>query len=205
MSYQNPEILPIDSPKGLDKVIQSLQDDLGPLPWLAKAFGRAWEFTEKQGDRVIRVPKAWQGTDQSTGKGEYISMLPNDNITSQSFIMAAGPEELAEDFLYTRYALNSKTRKLKIIFWFNLNDIDPNKDYIFTEELKADVEKVFKANPNVKSIDTYTDEKAEDVFEGYINSGSNTLSSADDDLNQYLMHPYSGFRFNITIAFWEEC
>jgi hypothetical protein len=202
MSYNDPEILTIDSPVGIDKIIQSLQDDFSSLPWLQKSFGRAWEFTEKQGDRVVRVPKAWQGKESSTQRGEYINMLPNDHLQSQCFIMCAGPEEWTN---FVQGMVNTKERKLKIIFWFNLEDIDANKDYIFTEELKADVEKILKLNPHVKSIDSYTDEKAEDVFEGYINSGSNTLSAADDDLNQYLMHPYSGFRFNITVAYWEDC
>jgi hypothetical protein len=97
-----------------------------------------------------------------------------------------------------------RSASLKIIFWFNLNDIDPNKGYIFTEELKTDVEKILKANPHVQSIDTYVDEKAEEVFEGYINSGAGTLSTQDDDVNQYLMYPFSGFRFNITVAFFEQ-
>lgn len=203
MSYLNPEILPIDSPIGLDRIIQELQEKLETLPWLAKAFGRAWEFTEKTADgRVIRVPKVWQGTDQSTGKGEYISVLPNDNITSQSFIMAASAEEWTD---FQLFGPTTKERKLKIIFWFNLNEIDPNKDYIFTEELKADVEKLLKSFPHTKSIDSFTDERAEDVFEGYINSGSGTLSTADDDVNVYLIHPYAGFRFNITVSFYEDC
>jgi hypothetical protein len=204
MSYVDSEILTIDSPVGLDKIIQALQEELSSLPWMQKSFGRAWEFTEKMPDgRVVRVPKVWQGTEGTTGKGEYLNVLPNDHLTSQSFIMAAGAEEWIDFQLFQ--LTNLKQRKLKVIFWFNLNEIDANKDYIFTEELKADVEKLLKTFPYLKSIDSYTDEKAEDVFEGYINSGSGTLSTADDDLNQWCMHPYSGFRFNITVTYYEDC
>jgi hypothetical protein len=67
------------------------------------------------------------------------------------------------------------------------------------------VEKVLKANPWITSIDQYVDEKAEDVFQGYINSGAGTLSTADDNVNQVLMYPYSGFRFNVTVGYYEDC
>jgi hypothetical protein len=197
MSYANPEILEIDSPAGLDKVIESLRVDLSFLPWLEKSFGRAWEFTEKQADgRVVRVPKVYQR------EGEYLNVLPNDHLVAQSFIMADGEEKWQA---FTKYSTNAKTRALRIIFWFNLQQIDPNKDYIFTEELKREVEKILKASPYVVSIDSYIDERAEDVFRGYINSGAGTLSTADDDVNQVLMYPYSGFRFTVTVSYYEEC
>jgi hypothetical protein len=198
MSYENPNILTIDTPVGLDAVIESIRADLSSIPWLQKSFGRAWEFTEKQASgSVVRIPKVYQG------EAEYLNVLPNDHMVAQSFIMADGAESWSE---YERTSMrNAKTRALKIIFWLNLHEIDSNSDYIFTEVLKKDVEKVLKANPWITSIDQYVDEKAEDVFQGYINSGAGTLSTADDNVNQVLMYPYSGFRFNVTVGYYEDC
>jgi hypothetical protein len=73
--------------------------------------------------------------------------------------------------------------------------VDETKDYIFTEELKKQVEVILRANPDVKSINSYFDEKPEDVFQGY----------DIDRSSQFLMYPYAGFRFNITIGYFEDC
>jgi hypothetical protein len=103
MSYSNPEILTIDNATGLDAVIKSIQTDLATIPWLQKSFGRAWEFTEKQESRVVRVPKVYQG------ESEYLNVLPNDHLSAQSFIMADGPEEWTE-YDRAKFA-NTKERK----------------------------------------------------------------------------------------------
>lgn len=198
MSYKNPSIPVIAIPIGLDAVIQSLQQDLATLTWLDKSFGRAWEFKEKGADgKIIKVPKAYMG------KGEYHNVLPNDNLKAQSFISVRGNERW--DLDYTRASDNGLERDLSCIFWFNLKKIDPTKDYIFTELLKKDVEKVIKANKYVKLISNYYDERVEDVFDGYVDGSQGGAYSIDDHKTQYLMYPYSGFRFDFTVAYWEVC
>lgn len=199
MSYQNPEILLITSPVGLDKAIQSIQQELATgLTWLEKSFGRAWEFKEidPATEKDIRVPKCYYG------EGEYINVLPNDNLKAQSFITVRNEETWPS---YSRATGNSKSRDLSIIFWFNLKEINPAKDYIFTEELKTEVEKILKLNAYVASINRYYDERVEDVFDGYISQAESGRYSVDDTKTQYLMYPYSGFRFDVTIAYTEEC
>lgn len=196
MSYPNPSILAITAPQGIDKVIESIRVDLSALAWLAKSFGRAWEFKEPDAENptiIHKIPKVWQGKDVTTTTGEYLPVLPNDHLQSQSFIACKNAEVWTE---YTRATGNPKERPLSIIFWFNLKLIDPTKDYIFTDVLKKDVEKILKANEHIKSINSFFDEKVEEVFEGY---------TINDALTQYLMYPYSGFRFDVTAAYWEEC
>ena len=199
MSYQNPTILLIESPVGLDKAIQSIQQELATgLTWLEKSFGRAWEFKEVDPDtgKIERVPKAY------SGEGEYFPVLPNDFLKAQSFITVRNEETWPA---YSRATGNSKSRELSIIFWFNLKEINPAKDYIFTEELKTDVEKILKFNAYVASINKYFDERVEDVFDGYISQAESGRYSVDDTKTQYLMYPYSGFRFDLTVAYTEEC
>lgn len=197
MSYKNPQILTIDQPIGLDAVIQSIQTELMVLTWLDKSFGRAWEFTETAPDgRQIKVPKCY------LGDGEYINVLPNDFLKAQSFIQVISEERWVD---FEKYALAHKERDLAVVFWFNLKSIDSSKKHIFTEELKKEVSGVLASNAYIKSINTYVDEKAEEVFKGFIDSGAGTISTTDDDKNQYLMHPYSGFRFELTAGYTEPC
>ena len=199
MSYQDPEIFLLQSPTGLDRAIQSIQQELAAgLTWLDKAFGRAWEFKEidPATGKEIRVPKCYSGL------GEYINVLPNDFLKAQSFITARNEETWPA---YSRATGNGKSRDLSIIFWFNLKEINPAKDCIFTEELKKEVEKILKANAYLASINRYYDERVEDVFDGYISQAESGRYSVDDTQTQYLMYPYSGFRFDVTVAYNEEC
>ena len=206
MSYSNPEIYSISNPQGIDKVIESIRIELATLTWLEKSFGRAWEFKEKdpspESNRIIKVPKVWIGKDADTKKGEYMNVLPNDNLKSQSFISCRNEETWLE---YDKSSGNHKQRELSIIFWFDLRRIDDSKGYIFTEVLKKDVEKKLKANKYIKSVNAFFDERAEDVFDGYISAAQMANYTVDDPNTQYLMYPYSGFRFDVTVNYNEEC
>jgi hypothetical protein len=105
MSYANPTILSIPNARGLDAVMQSIQADLASLSWLEKSFGRAWDFKEAKAS----VPKCY------SGKGEYINVLPNDHLTSQSFIRARADEKVID---YQEFSISSFEREISIIFWF---------------------------------------------------------------------------------------
>lgn len=189
MSYNNPTIPTISAPTGIDTVIESIRTVLGDnLLWLDKSFGRAWPMKTKDVDgKVLRVPKTY------LGEKEYHNVLPNDFLVAQSFIAVDGPEEWEQ---FNRFEGSIKQRKLAIIFWVNLKEINPSKDYIFTEELKAEIESILKVHPAVLSLDSYTDEKAADIFEGY---------DISDDTSEYLMYPYAGMRFGLTVSYNEEC
>lgn len=192
MSYNNPTI-PTAGVTGFDAAIGSIQTGLSALSWLTKSFGRAWVFKEKDLEgRVKKVPKVFEG--QTDGKqGEYMNVLPNDFLQAYSFIKADGPEEWSE---FNRFEGSMKSRKVSVIFWVNLKSINVAKNYIFIDELKDAVEDILKINPNVLSMDAYFDERAEDVFDGY---------TIDDVESQYLMYPFSGMRFQLTLSYPEVC
>lgn len=194
MSYSNPDIVLITSPKGIDVAVQSIQQDLySGLAWLQKSFGRAWEHKEAIDGKTVRIPKVYMGG------GEYHNVLPNDFLRAQSFIAVRGTEQWGD---FSKFSENSLSRTLSIIFWVNLQEINPGKDYIFVEELKSEVEKIIKRNPFVESIDEYVDERAEDVFDAY--DLRSVGYGVDDTATQYLMYPYSGFRFNVTVGYREN-
>jgi hypothetical protein len=186
MSYNKPNIPLVPNATGLDMVIQHIQMALGDnLHWLEKSFGRAWFFQEFSTDnKPAKYPKCWDGK-------EYINVLPNDNFKAMSFL-ATRSQEKFEKFANATNG-NAKTRDLALIIWGNLKKIDPTKAYIYTEELKNDVEKILVMN--VASINQYYDEKAETIFQDY------TI----DDLNtQYMMYPFFAIRFDISVKFFDS-
>lgn len=189
MSYVNPGTLPTPPiPLGLERAIEDMRGMLEVnLPWLSFAFGRAFTFNETS----AKIPKCY------VGNGEYINVLPNDTlfrpITAASLFFQLRSTETYSIFNYQHGSTKQAT--VGIIFWGNLKLIDSAKNYIFTEELKNDVEQVIKTNPYVQQIDEWIDERVEDVFDKY------TI----DPAAQYLMYPYTGFRVNVIINYPESC
>lgn len=196
MSYAKPYIAPFNTAAiSLDKVIQSIQFELAQLPWLDYSFGRAYEFKEVDVKGALqRIPKCY------TRQGEYINVMPNDFARAHSFIALKGHENWK---LFNRYEGSIKEAELTIIVWGNLKRIDNTKSYIFTEILKNDIEKVIKQNEFVKEIVYCIDERAEDVFKSY-NLRSESYTE-NDVQTEYLMYPYTGFRYDITVNYFEEC
>jgi hypothetical protein len=188
MSYVNPSPITAPLPIGIERAIEDMRGMLEVnLPWLSFAFGRALSFDE--GGK--KTPKCY------VGSGEYINVLPNDTLfrktTAASLFFQLRSSETYVQFNYTNGSTKEAT--VGIIFWGNLKLIDDQRPYIFTEELKNNVEQVLKQNPYVKEIDEWVDERAEDVFDKY-----NLYEST-----QYLMYPYSGFRVNVIINYPEAC
>lgn len=190
MSYKNPSIPIITNPVGIDAVIQNIQLSLSSgLIWLEKSFGRAWTHVEKQPDgKTIKLPKCYSGT------GEYINVLPNDNLKAQSFIAVRDKEKTDGHINSSSLGIHKK-RDISLYIWGNLKKINVNKTYIFTEELKREVEKILIGLEYIQSLNGYYDERAEVVFVDY------TLNDVD---TQYLMHPYFAMRFDITVSYFDS-
>jgi hypothetical protein len=202
LSYINPYINTLNPiPIGIDRPIESLRSELETnLIWLSKSFGRAYEFKEVDANgKLVRIPKCY------TQKGEYLNVLPNDTlftsgVAASSFIALEGKEDY---YTFNKFSGSTKRADLSIIFWCNLKLIDPSKDWIFTEELKADAEQVIKRNAFVEEIKQWVDERAEDVFDSY--DLQSIGYNVNDASTQYLMYPYSGFRALITVVYDEPC
>jgi hypothetical protein len=186
MNYAAPDIIQIVNPIGLDAVIQSMQNDLYlGLPWLQKSFGRAREMRDDVGGKA---PKAYMGL------GEYHSVLPNDMLKSQSFIMARESESRPN------WPDTGLERTISIVFWMDLKQINANKDYIHSEELKVHVDKVINTNPYTDHITNFWDDRIEDVFMGYVDNYG-------EDIHEYLKYPYGGFRFDVVMVYpqYDDC
>jgi len=205
MSYEKPVIPVIAAPSGFNKAVQSLQVELyNGLSWLEKSFGRAYMFRERDiNGNASNTPKCYDGA------GEYINVLPNDMFSAMSFIIPTDGEIIIDG---NKWIL-SKTRACSLIFWVDLSRLIPGKDYVFTEELKTEVQAVLKANPYVFQINKYFDDRAENIYAGmdidfkgrYREKKKGTYSNAAQVGEQYLMFPYAGMRFDIVFAYPDNC
>lgn len=196
MSYTSPNInAGAEVKQGLDVPITAIQTAMSEIAWISKSFGRAMTFREpNQSGRTNRIPKVYEDS------GEYVNVLPNDNLFSDgvaasSFIRLVGPETYE---LFSENTGSIKRARLSIIVWANLKMIDPSKDYIFTEELKAEIESKIKGVLHVNEIIEWVDERAEEVFQGY------DLETSDFN-SEYLMYPYAGVRVDVIVTYNEAC
>lgn len=198
MSYSQPIINANNTtPIGLDAPISSIRAALAALAWMSKSFGRAYEFREQlpQNGKIRRIPKVYEDN------GEYISALPNDSLFTEdmagmSFIAARDGETYD---VFNKFNVGStRNTELTLIVWVDLQQIDANKDWIFTEELKRDVEHILSNNEFVVTINNWHDENVESVFSGY-DLTENEIAS------KYMKYPYSGFRCTFTVGYPSPC
>lgn len=198
-NYKNPAIVLIENPVGLDKAIQAIQLKLGELNWVEKIYGRAFLEKEKKypnesnnrvtdfdGNRPTEIvyPMIY-GVNQ-----EPLNVMPNDLLKSQIFFLANDPETYDN---YEPLVERGATQKqISIIFWGNLNKINPAKKYRFTEELKNDVIQIL-LNKCPSFVMTEIYEEHDEVFRDM------TLL---ETYRQYLKYPYTGFRINGTLNYY---
>ncbi len=173
---------------GLEHVILQLQYRLSSLPWLQVVFGRA--FTLSKSQQVEAEPNVYAGS------GEYISSLPNDFFTSQSFFRSEGPERPGSVLLSTgRY---QSTRNMALLVWLNLEELkhDSKRDDIYLETLKFEVMGKLRESEFVSEVYEYEDESPQAIFQGY---------DVEKIKPERLIYPYCGFRISFTVSFIKPC
>jgi hypothetical protein len=113
--------------------------------------------------------------------------MPNDNLTSYCFFTVHDPAK------FTNYMplqnLQPIEYPISIIFWMNLQKVDPSLPYRFGETLKQETVMLLARSSNLlleKIFESYIE-----VFAGY------TLT---ETYRQYLKPPYYAFRIDGRIA-----
>lgn len=191
-SFKNPNTPTIASPVNLDRPIQALQQEFASeLSWLEKSFGRTWMGYRKQNGRDFFYPEAWDG-----GTDKVQDLLCNDNLDAYSFFKIEDPQE------YMEYAQGLKNRiclTINIVFWLNLQRIDPSATYRNTEVYKVQISDVirnftFPESATLEILRIY--EEANNVYLGY------SISLVE---NQVLVYPHAGFRFECRLCYKEDC
>ena len=187
----------IDNAVMLDRVIAEIQGALvSGLPWLDAAFGRAQRLTKAVGGKRIVSPNVFCGGWRGHGPNDYIEVSPDSKIGNFSFFDIDDPQIIEA---------GPWVRRIKspfaLVVWFDLSRVFPAPVQRNTEQLKADVLRILAGRTGwhltsgrLTVVRIY--ERAENIYRGY------TLSEID---NQYLMHPYGGFRIDGFLEFDEPC
>ena len=196
MSY-NAKAPIIDGAIMLDRVIGRIQSGLvDGVPWLDVAFGRAQRLTKMQSGRRIITPNVFCGGWNGHGPNDYLEVSPDGKIGNFSFFAVEDPQTLSAG-PWAR----TVTVPFGLIVWFDLRRVYGQASNRNTERLKADVLAVLEGK-NGWHLDagrvtiTRCYEQFENIYRGY------SLSEID---NQFLMHPYGGFRFEGVLMFDEYC
>lgn len=190
-SYNNPEIIIPNDAVGVDAAIGNVQKLLGSkVTWIQKIFGRSYtqyeqakqslDKSSKQKERIF--PQVYSKT------GEPLNVLPNDNLDSYCFFNVLDPG----DFLDYE-ATDSQhfiTRKVCIIFWYDINKIAPGSKKPINEELILSVVKALQNHMEFEFERVY--ETFKKVFEPF---------TIDENFRQYMRFPYSAFRIDGTLSF----
>lgn len=198
----NPKIVTPPQPINLDAYILQMQQRLAELTWLEKVFGRAWKMYQSRGgmgsSEGLGRGYAYPGVYGGMPKNEYFNALPNDTFKAYCFFSPRDSAQPATSMgndagSYEPGTWNEWRQPLSIIFWFNSKKINAGNNYPLTENLLADVRKLLRTIAFFELTDVYYD--PENIFEGY---------SLDYVKEQYLDHPFGGFRIAGMIQFLEN-
>lgn len=206
MDERNAKVVLKQNPVILDKILQDLQTVLADnLNWLNYAFGKAYKLVEHENDGSKFIyPAAY------VGNSEYVSLLPNDNFGNFCWFDIYDPQEITQVVQSTpQFTFNGA-----VIFWFNLNDIFPDADAMYTEEVKDDIIRllttpgIIKSNGRLNITKIY--ERFENIYKGYsIEKIYNNFTYKGEGIQsidkQFFMHPYAGIRFEFNITTRELC
>lgn len=181
----------------LDRVLGEIQNGLVEnIGWLDAAFGKAQRLTKMMNGKNIITPNVYCGGWQGHGPNDYIEVSPDSKIGNFSFFEVEDPQTI-DAGPWAREV----SAPFALIVWFDLTRVYGVADNRNTERLKAEILHVLNGRAGWHLTDGRITinriyERAENIYRGY------TLSEID---NQFLMHPFSGFRFEGVLEFNELC
>ncbi len=181
----------------LDRVIGDIQQGLvDNISWLNAAFGRSQRLTKMMNGKKIVTPNVYCGGWNGHGENDYIETSPDSKIGNFAFFEIEDPQTIDA---------GPWARQIKapfgLIVWFDLTRVYNTATNRNTEKLKAQILHVLNGRAGWhlsggRIIINRIYERPENIYRGY------TLSEID---NQFLMHPYAGFRFDGILEYDELC
>lgn len=203
---KNPSINTLSTPVGIDRVIQTLQNELSSLPWLEKSFGRAFLQMKKNpvnnnriSDDNIFYPGVYQGLDANGRVKDFQNLLVNDNLSSYSFFYTDGDESPID---YKSDVDNFFEREISLIVWFNMDQINKDTDnfrlYPYQEELNQEVQDIISGAvflPGDRVVIDRVVDDPKDIFNAF---------TLDVVKAQNLVYPNWGYRYYLT-ATYKRC
>lgn len=181
----------IDNPQLIDVVFGEIQNGLvDNLGWLDMAFGRAQKLVKIIETKKYFTPNVYTGI-----ANDYIPVAPDSKIGNFSFFWLDDPQTM--DWVPNQQG-NIKT-PFSLIFWFDLRRVYNSATNRNTELIKANILRTLNGGFQMKSGRIKINriyEQAENIYRGF---------TLDEVENQYLMHPFAGFRFEGELTVIEPC
>ena len=174
----------IPSDVGLNANYNAIQTAMAGIPWIEESYSRAYRVKELRDNQAYYIPKVYNS------KREYISLEPDDEVTGFSFIDVVGDEE----FSSYNQGLDSYIvqQEVELIVFANIEQINNQEDYIFGQELQADVIKALTFGPcqgKIENINRIVS-GLEDVWNRY------TYSQFDP---KFYVENFVTFKVNMTL------
>lgn len=193
MSYKSPIEFLITNPVLADKAAQKIQlamINAPELSWIQIKFGRA-----RIGKKTIKGSlQVYPSTQQTLGR-DFISLWPNDNVSSQSFILMQNEEPTSQ--ADGRNTVNWKADCSIIVFVRKLNFIDTSYGANIEQLLRNDLQKVIKTSVPNFTITGWENE-IESVYEEF------TVESLEPQfINDHKKYAY--LRLNGEITYKADC
>lgn len=179
-----------ENPQLIERVIGEVQVALSDsLPWLSHVFGKAERLVKMQNGRKYYTPNVY------AGGNDYVSVSPDSHLGNFCFFRCDDPETITWEI----GARNDAEANVSVIVWCDLRTIEAAGSDRNAEAVKREVLRVLNGGLRLQHGRfhvTKVYELAERVFDGY------TLDEVD---NQFLMHPYCGWRFAGTMWVQDYC
>lgn len=177
------------APRLFDIVIAEIQQGLAAqLPWLSHAFGKAERLVKIIQGRRYYTPNVY------TGGNDYELIAPDSNFGNYCFFTVDEPQVVT----WAAGRQSSMRAPFSIIFWVDMRTVEDADDRN-TEAVKQQILRALNGGIQLRQGRMTIErvyERAENIFKGY------TLDEVD---NQFLMHPYCGWRFEGEIQITDSC
>lgn len=174
----------------ISHITKGLKDNLS---WLDVAFGRAERIVKQIDGRNYYLPAIYAG--DTARPNEYLELSPDARIGNFSFFWMLEPQRLT-----WRPKIRGTIRDpFALIFWFDLRKVYGKKDNRNIALLEAEVLSVLNGGFPLPTGSLHIDKiyhLPETIYREF------TLSAVD---NQFLMHPYAGFRLEGELVYEEPC
>lgn len=187
----------IPNPTLIDKVLANIQTGLiENIDWLDVAFGRAQRLVKIIEGRKYFTPNVYAGGQIGRAANDYIEVSPDANIGNFSFFWINDPQTVD----WRPKQQSDLIADFDLIVWFDLRKVYPGEqNNRNTEALKNQLLNVLNGGFLLREgriIINQIYELAENIYREF------TLDEVD---NQFLMHPYGGFRFSGELTVSQPC
>ena len=179
-----------ENPQLFDKVIADIQKGLADnLNWLNYSFGRAERLVKMIGTKRVYTPNIY------VSGNDYLPVSPDSTLGNFSFFVLDDPQNID----WQPGIQGDWKAPFSLIFWFNMRTITDDVNNRDTESIKAEILRILNGGFRMRSGKITINkvyERAENIYQGF------TLDEVD---NQFLMHPYAGFRFTGEMFVEQPC